>query len=196
MTPTLESSGLGLPEVQPRHRSFPAILQLAACNFCIATGFYLTLSSAPTYLSRLGGPIAAGSATTVSAFTTAAASLVAPALIARLGRRFVFALAAAALGGPCILLFGPSLALAELACAIRGAGLGLLFVATGGLAAALVSPQRRGELLGLVGLGFSVPATWPSSLRHRFCSGQTRSPHMPWGTVSSMTPDKSAFRSL
>ncbi|MGN6529642.1 MAG: MFS transporter [Burkholderiaceae bacterium] len=140
------------------HAAFGPFLRLAACNFGIATAFYLTLSSGPTHLARLGGDAAAGSATSVSAFATAAASLAAPALIARLGRRVVFALAALALALPCGLLFGSSLALAELACAVRGGGLGLVFVATGGLAAMLVPAGRRGELLGLFGLAFCVPA--------------------------------------
>lgn len=134
------------------------LARLGACTFGIACAFYLTLSTAPAHLSVLGGDVAAGAATTISTFLTALSSLSAPRLVARFGRRAVFVLAAAGLGLPCFMLFGPSLALAALACAIRGAALGLAFVAVGGLAAQMAPPSRRGEILGIYGLAFSVPA--------------------------------------
>jgi predicted MFS family arabinose efflux permease len=134
------------------------LARLSACMFGIANAFYLTLSTAPAHLSSLGGDAAAGAATTISTVATAAASAFAPRLVAHLGRRAVFAIAALALGLPCFAVFGSSLAIAEIACAVRGAGLGLAFVAAGGLAARLAPPARRGEFLGLYGLAFSVPA--------------------------------------
>src|SRR5690348_3483218 len=134
------------------------LVRLGACMFGIACAFYLTLSTAPVHLSVLGGDVAAGAATTISTFLTALTSVFAPKLVARFGRRAVFVSAAIGLGLPCFMLFGPSLALAVLACAVRGAALGLAFVAAGGLAAQMAPPSRRGEFLGLYGLAFSVPA--------------------------------------
>jgi MFS family permease len=134
------------------------LARLGACMFGIANAFYLTLSSAPTHLSTMGGDTAAGAATAVSAVATAAASAFAPRLVAQLGRRAVFAIAALALGLPCFAVFGGNLLIAETACAVRGAGLGFAFVAAGGLAATLAPPARRGEFVGLYGLVFSVPA--------------------------------------
>jgi len=140
------------------------LARLGACMFGIANAFYLTLSSAPTHLWSMGGDTAAGAATTISTVATAAASAVAPRMVAHLGRRAVFAIAALALGLPCFAVFGGNLMIAEAACAVRGAGLGLAFVAAGGLAATLAPPARRGELLGLYGLAFSVPAIFAVSL--------------------------------
>jgi len=140
------------------------LARLGACMFGIANAFYLTLSTAPAHLSGLGGDAAAGAATTISTLATAAASAFAPRMVAQLGRRAVFAVAASALGLPCFALFGDNLVIAEVACAIRGAGLGLAFVAAGGLAATLAPPARRGEFLGLYGLAFSVPAIFAVSL--------------------------------
>lgn len=134
------------------------LVRLGACMFGIACAFYLTLSTAPAHLAVLGGDIAAGAATTISTFLTVLSSVFAPRLVARFGRRAVFVSAVVGLGLPCFMLFGPSLTLAVLACAIRGAALGLAFVAAGGLAAQMAPPSRRGEFLGLYGLAFSVPA--------------------------------------
>jgi len=140
------------------------LARLGACMFGIANAFYLTLSTAPAHLSSLGGDAAAGAATTISTVATAAASAFAPRMVAHLGRRAVFAIATLALGLPCFAVFGGNLVIAEVACAVRGAGLGLAFVAAGGLAAMLAPPARRGEFLGLYGLAFSVPAIFAVSL--------------------------------
>jgi MFS family permease len=140
------------------------LARLGACMFGIANAFYLTLSTAPAHLSTLGGDAAAGAATTISTVATAAASAFAPRMVAHLGRRAVFAIAALALGLPCFAVFGDNLLIAEAACAVRGGGLGLAFVAAGGLAATLAPPARRGEFLGLYGLAFSVPAIFAVSL--------------------------------
>ena len=147
-----------VPEISLTRDAASQLLGLGACTFGIACTFYLTLSSGPAHLATLGGESAAGAATTVSTFATVASSLIAPKLIARWGRRVVFAIAAIALGFPCLALFGNSLAIAEMAAAIRGLGLGFAFIATGGLAARLAPSARRGEILGLYGLAFSTPA--------------------------------------
>ncbi|NLR99852.1 MFS transporter [Rhizobium sp. P38BS-XIX] len=143
-------------------RLTPAVIRqlggLGACTFGIATTFYLTLSSGPAHVAALGGEPAAGAVTTISTFATVGATLLATKLVALLGRRIVFALATLALGLPCIMLFGTSLYLAEVGSALRGFGLGLSFISTGGLAAALAPPSRRGEVLGIYGLAFSLPA--------------------------------------
>lgn len=143
---------------QPMRVSAANLARLGACMFGIANSFYLTLSTAPAHLSTLGGDAAAGAATTVSTFATVLSLFFAPRLVSVAGRRTVFAFAAMALGFPCVAVFGNSLAIAELACAIRGAGLGLAFVSAGGLAAALAPPSRRGEVLGIYGLAFGLPA--------------------------------------
>lgn len=135
-----------------------ALVRLGACIFAIACTFYLTLSSAPAHLALLGGDAAAGAATTLFTFATVVSSLLAPGLVARFGRRAVFMVAAIGLGLPCFAVFGASLALAAGACAIRGAALGLAFVATGGLAAKLAPEARRGAVLGAFGTVFSVPS--------------------------------------
>jgi len=135
-----------------------ALVRLGACIFAIACTFYLTLSSAPAHLALLGGDAAAGAATTLFTFSTVVSSLLAPGLVARFGRHAVFAVAAIGLGLPCFAVFGASLALAAAACAVRGAALGLAFVATGGLAAKLAPASRRGAVLGAFGTVFSVPS--------------------------------------
>jgi MFS family permease len=140
------------------------LARLGGCMFGIANAFYLTLSSAPMHLSAVGGDTAAGAATTISTAATAAASAFAPRMIARLGRRAVFAIAALALGLPGFAVFGSDVLIAETACAVRGMGLGFAFVAAGGLATALAPPARRGEFLGLYGLAFSIPAIFAVSL--------------------------------
>lgn len=178
---------VGLARAASSERSIETrgLVRLGACMFGIACGFYLTLSTAPAHLSVLGGDIAAGAATTISTFLTALSSVFAPRLVARFGRRAVFVSAAVGLGLPCFMLFGSSLTLAALACAIRGVALGLAFVAAGGLAAQMAPPSRRGEFLGLYGLAFSVPAifavplglwllshfgTWPLALIGSACA--------------------------
>jgi len=140
------------------------LVRLSACMFGIANAFYLTLSSAPMHLSTLGGDAAAGAATTISTLATAAASAFAPRMVSHLGRRLVFAIAALALGLPCFAVFGDDLLIAETACAVRGVGLGLAFVAAGGFAATLAPSARRGEFLGIYGLAFSMPAIFAVSL--------------------------------
>jgi MFS family permease len=88
------------------------LARLGACMFGIAHAFYLTLSTAPAHLSTLGGDAAAGAATTISTVATAAASALAPRMVAHLGRRAVFAIAALALGLPCFAVFGDNLLIA------------------------------------------------------------------------------------
>jgi len=148
------SSGSSAGERSPTS----TLVRLGSCIFGIACAFYLTLSSVPAHLALLGGDAAAGVATFIFTFATVVSSLLAPRLLGLFGRRAVFAAAAIGLGMPCFVVFGTSLALAAVACAVRGAALGLAFIATGGLAAALAPPARRGAVLGAFGTVFSVPS--------------------------------------
>lgn len=126
------------------------------------TSFYLLLTVVPTYASRRadgagGGEAAAGLATGVLMFATVVAELGAPRLIARYGRRRMFAASLVLLGAPAILLTLGPLAVVPV-CVLRGLGFGMAVVLGSSWMAEMVPPERRGQALGVYGVAVGIPA--------------------------------------
>jgi len=121
--------------------------------------FYLLLSVVPAYAVGNGwGADSAGLCTGVLMLGTVLTELATPALIGRYGYRAVFAASLVLIGLPAGWLALSSSAAAVLgACLLRGAGIGVIFVAGSALAAELASPSRRGEVLGVFGVAAGAP---------------------------------------
>lgn len=133
-------------------------LALSGLMLAAMSGFYLLLSSVPAHSATLGGDFAAGLSTSALMVTTIAGELYAPRIICSLGRRIALIAALLLLAIPSSASFSDSLALVLLSCAARGLGLGVLLVATCGLAATLAPPTRRAEAMGIYGLASAIPA--------------------------------------
>jgi MFS family permease len=128
------------------------------------TSFYLLLTVVPTYASRQGDggagggdEAAAGLATGVLMLATVVSELAAPRLIARYGRRRMFAASLILLGAPAILLTLDPLAVLPV-CALRGLGFGMAVVLGSSWMAVLVPAERRGQALGVYGVAVGIPA--------------------------------------
>ena len=130
-----------------------------ASSFGFSTSFYLMLSVVPLYAVSVGaGGAAAGLATGALMFSTVAAELLTPLLVSRFGYRAAFAAGLVLLGMPAFVLgVVPNVAGILTVCLVRGFGLGIVLVVAGALVAELVPPRRRGEGLGLYGVGVGVP---------------------------------------
>jgi MFS family permease len=122
--------------------------------------FYLLLSVVPLYATSVGaGGIGAGLATGALMFATVAAELVTPRLVARFGYRLVFGVGLVLLGLPALALPASSSMVDILAvCVVRGLGFAIVVVVGSALVASLVSDERRGEGLGLLGVVVGVPS--------------------------------------
>ena len=122
--------------------------------------FYLLMPVVPSYAAAAGaGGVGAGLSTGVLMLGTVLAELAAPALISRCGYRTVIALALLVLGAPAAVLLTSSWPPVVLGvCLVRGAGLGIVFVAGSALAAELVPAGRRSESLGLYGAAVGAPS--------------------------------------
>ncbi|GIJ48893.1 MFS transporter [Virgisporangium aliadipatigenens] len=122
--------------------------------------FYLLLSVVPEYAVRGGwGTRGAGLCTAALMFGTVLTELAAPALIGRFGYRSVITVALLLLGAPAVgLAFTASGFALVAACLLRGAGIGVVFVAGSALAAELAPPGRRGEVLGIFGVAAGAPS--------------------------------------
>ena len=134
------------------------MLALAGTMVAAMSSFYLLFSAEPVHAARLYGDFAAGLATGSLMATTIVGELLAPRLIAHLGRRHALMVALVILALPSLAAFSTSLGAVLLSCAARGFGLGVLLVATCGLAAALAPPARRAEALGIYGVASAIPA--------------------------------------
>jgi MFS family permease len=121
--------------------------------------FYLLLSVVPEYAVHNGwGTGSAGLCTAALMLGTVLTELAAPALIGRFGYRAVIAGALVLLGVPAVgLAFTASGAALLVACLLRGAGVGIVFVSGSALAAELAPPGRRSEVLGVFGVAAGVP---------------------------------------
>jgi predicted MFS family arabinose efflux permease len=122
--------------------------------------FYLLMPVVPLYAAGTGtGGAGAGLTTGVLMLGTVLTELAAPALISRYGYRTVVALALVLLGAPAVLLLALSWPPVVLGvCLLRGAGLGIVFVAGAALVAELAPDTRRTEALGLYGAAVGVPS--------------------------------------
>jgi predicted MFS family arabinose efflux permease len=125
------------------------------------TSFYLLLTVVPTVASaRAGGEATpAGLATGALMLATVVAELATPRLVVRVGRRTLFAAGLVLLGAPALLL-GPATGLPAVlgVCLLRGLGFGVVVVLGSSWMAALVPVERRGEALGLYGVGVGISA--------------------------------------
>ncbi len=130
------------------------------CAVVSMTSFFLLLSVVPLYAS--GGDessVAAGLTTGAMMLTTVVAEFFTAGFLVRFGYRRGLAAGILLLGAPPLLLpLSDALPLILLVSLVRGVGLAITVVAGTSLAAALSPEGRRGEMLGVYGLGVSVPA--------------------------------------
>jgi MFS family permease len=154
MTPTRPD-----PTTSPRLLSGPLAATFLA-EFSSLTSFFLLLSAMPMLAVAAGASSpGAGLITGSLLLGTVAAEAVATIVIRRFGYRTVLAAGAVLLGAPALaLLVREPPAMLVGVSLIRGFGFGLCGVVTGALTATLLSPDRRGEGLGLLGLVSGVPA--------------------------------------
>jgi MFS family permease len=144
---------------RPRLLTVPLALTFAA-EFSVLTSFFLLLSVVPMLAAAAGaGSAGAGLTTGALLLGTVLAEIAAAPAISRCGYRAVLGAGAILLGAPAVLLLTrqPQAVMAAVSF-VRGTGFGLCGVATGGLTAALLPPERRGEGLGLLGIVSGVPA--------------------------------------
>jgi MFS family permease len=136
------------------------LVRLLVASLGALGSFYLLMPVVPAYAAGTGaGGVGAGLCTGVLMLGTVLTELAAPALIGRHGYRTVVALALVLLGAPAVLLVAsswPPLVLGV--CLLRGAGVGIVFVAGAALAAELAPDTRRAEALGIYGAAVGVPS--------------------------------------
>jgi predicted MFS family arabinose efflux permease len=139
-----------------RLRGIQALVAFSVLGFA---GFCLTLASLPVYAVAGGAAeSSAGVVTTVFLGATIAVQTTVPALTARfgLGPVLVGGLLAMGLPAPFYVLDDSVLWISGLS-AVRGAGFAVLTVLGATLAARVAPPDRRGESIGLYGLGIAIP---------------------------------------
>ena len=130
------------------------------CAVVSMTSFFLLLSVVPLYAS--GGDessVAAGLTTGAMMLATVVSEFFTTGFLIRFGYRIGLATGIVLLGAPPLLLpLSDALPLILLVSLVRGVGLAITVVAGTSLAAALSPEGRRGEMLGVYGIGVSVPA--------------------------------------
>jgi MFS family permease len=139
-----------------RLRGMQALVAFSVLGFA---GFCLTLASLPVYAVAGGAAeSSAGVVTTVFLGATIAVQTTVPALTARfgLGPVLVGGLLAMGLPAPFYVLDDSVLWISGLS-VVRGAGFAVLTVLGATLAARVAPADRRGESVGLYGLGIAIP---------------------------------------
>jgi predicted MFS family arabinose efflux permease len=137
----------------------PGMLPLVALTATGFGGFFALVSVAPLWVARGGaGEAGAGLVTGVLLLVTILTQPFVPWLLNRFGHGVVLAAGLAFLGVPAPLYvlsqdLGPVLALS----ALRGVGFGVLTVTGSAVVAHLVPRSRRGQAVGVYGLGVAVP---------------------------------------
>jgi MFS family permease len=136
------------------------LLLLFVADFGSLTSFFLLLSVVPLYAASSGaGRAGAGLATGALTFATVAGELITPRLVARFGYRAVFGVGLLLLGPPALALAAASgIAVIVAVSLVRGIGFAFTVVAGGAIIAGLIPPERRGEGLGLYGVGAGLPS--------------------------------------
>ena len=137
-----------------------SLLLLFVADFGSLTSFFLLLSVVPLYAASSGaGRAGAGLATAALTFSTVAGELVTPRLVARFGYRAVFGAGLLLLGPPALALTAvPGIAVIVAVSVVRGIGFAFTVVAGSAIIAGLIPPERRGEGLGLYGVGAGLPS--------------------------------------
>jgi MFS family permease len=136
------------------------LLLLFVADFGSLTSFFLLLSVVPLYAASGGaGRAGAGLATGALTFATVAGELITPRLVARFGYRAVIGAGLLLLGLPTLALTAaPGIAMIVAVSVVRGIGFAFIVVAGSATIAALIPPERRGEGLGLYGVGAGLPS--------------------------------------
>ena len=139
-----------------RSRGMQALIGVTVLGFA---SFCLTLASLPVYAVVGGASVrTAGVVTTVFLAATIAVQMTVPALSSRFGIGPVLIGGLLAMGVPAPLYaLDDGVAWISLLSAVRGAGFAVLTVLGATLAARVAPPERRGEAVGLYGLGIAVP---------------------------------------
>ncbi|RFU38205.1 MFS transporter, partial [Actinomadura logoneensis] len=143
-----------------------AYVTMGVLSFGGMASCYLLMSTLPLYAARHGGGgFGAGLTTGAMMLTTLLLEPLTPRMASRYGYRPTLAAGLLLMGLPSLLPLAAdalpaasALPVVLLACALRGAGLGILVVAGTALTAETVAPERRGEALGLYGVAVGVPA--------------------------------------
>jgi predicted MFS family arabinose efflux permease len=143
---------------QPKQRLLTGpLIALLVISFATLSGFYLLLPVVPAFAAPDGGTVA-GLVTGALMLSTVASEFLAPTLISRYGYRWVLLFAVILLGVPIFGLLASDWAPSVLLiCLLRGAGLGLFFVAGSSLVAEIVPAERRSEGMGLYGAFVGIP---------------------------------------
>jgi MFS family permease len=136
------------------------LLLLFVADFGSLTSFFLLLSVVPLYAASSGeGRAGAGLATGALTFATVAGELITPRLVARFGYRAVFGAGLLLLGLPALVLTAAAgIAVIVAVSVLRGVGFAFTVVAGSAIIAGLIPPERRGEGLGLYGVGAGLPS--------------------------------------
>jgi MFS family permease len=146
-------------DAQGRLLSLPLALTFLV-EFSSLTSFYLLLSVMPMLAAAAGASSSgAGLITGSLLLGTVAAEAAAAAGIRRFGYRTMLAAGAVLLGAPALALLPrePQAVMMSVSF-VRGLGFGLCGVTSGALTATLLTPGRRGEGLGLLGIVTGIPA--------------------------------------
>jgi predicted MFS family arabinose efflux permease len=139
-----------------RSRGMQALIGVTVLGFA---SFCLTLASLPVYAVAGGATVrTAGVVTTVFLGATIAVQMTVPALSSRFGIGPVLVGGLLAMGLPApFYVLDDGVAWISVLSAVRGAGFAVLTVLGATLAARVAPPHRRGESVGLYGLGIAIP---------------------------------------
>jgi len=137
----------------------PAVRAVFAVSLLGFTSYSVLLAALPAYAAGTGaGLVAAGSATTVFLLVTVLVQGAVPALVRRWGLGPVLSAGLVALGVPAPLYpAGDDVRWLLAVSAVRGVGFAVLTVLGSAIAAQAVPPERRGESIGIYGLGAALP---------------------------------------
>lgn len=137
----------------------PDVRRLVLVGTLAFSSFFLTLSSLPLWAVAGGASEgAAGLVTTVMLVVTVLTQMAVPGLVRRFGLAPVMAAGMVTLGGAAPLyLISHELPWLLAVSAIRGTGFAVITVLMPLIASAQVSPERRGEVIGIYGLAIAVP---------------------------------------